>query len=112
MENTTNNPAMHDKGSGFPRISLILPFEPKMSRQQALFDMLTAAADKAEKELDATYPEETVKPVMKKLRRLIEDIHCRRDKKTICVFVSPVTEKVCYFEPTTKLSAPGPHGTS
>jgi hypothetical protein len=85
---------------GLPRISLIVPFDPKMRSQLGLFNLLTAAADKTERELMVNYPEEKVKPVIKKLRRLITNMVCRPLEKSIGIFVSPLTEKVYYFTPT------------
>lgn len=94
---------MPDEKHSFPRVSLILPFELKMTKEPCLFDLLTVAADKAEKELNTQYPKERVIPVIIKLRKLISGIQCRQDKKSMCIFVSPLTEKVYYFTPTPDL---------
>ena len=40
-----------DNDESLPGISLVIPFDPKMRSQPGLFNMLTAAADKTEKEL-------------------------------------------------------------
>lgn len=102
MKTVKDYPEMPDVNS-FPRISLILPFQAGMHRQGPLVNMLKVAAEKAEKELLAEYSEERAKPVIKKLHQLIAGIHCRKDNKTLCIFVSPQTEKVYYFKPTAKL---------
>ena len=88
---------------GQPRVSLILPFELKMNHEKGLLDLLTSSANKAEKELRLTYPEERIAPVIKKLRGLIAGIHCRPNNQSICIFVSPLTEKVYFFTGTREL---------
>lgn len=88
---------------GFPRVSILIPYESKMAIQRTLTDMLKMAADKVEKELCSKYTEERLIPVMKKLRHFIEGIRCGKTKKSLCILVSPVTEKVYYFTPTKEL---------
>lgn len=85
-----------DKATCFPKISL-------MKRQGPFREMLTLAAEKAEKELLAEYPEEKARPVIKKLRDLVAGIRCGRGNKTLCIFVSPLAENVYYFTPTPEL---------
>ena len=83
-----------------PRISLIIPYDPKMTSQPGLFNLLTAAADNSEKELMINYPEERVTPVIKKLRSLIKSVVCGHHEMSIGIFVSPLTKKVFYFTPS------------
>lgn len=104
MTNLKDYAEMPNENDSFPQVSLVIPFEQKMNKKSGLLDMLTLAADKVEKELNTKYPEERVKPVIIKLRKLIAGIHCRHDKKSMCIFVSPLTEKVYYFTPTKELS--------
>jgi hypothetical protein len=92
-----NYKEMPNDEESLPRISLIIPYDQKMRSQSGLFDLLTAAADKTEKELMINYPEERVIPVIKKLRILIKGMVCRNHEKSIGIFVSPLTEKVYYF---------------
>ena len=87
-----------------PVISLVFPFELWMYQQASLTKMLTLSADKAEKKLAVKYPQEMVEPVIKKLRHLIGGIECRKQKMSMCIVVSPLTEKVYYFSPTKELS--------
>lgn len=87
-----------------PLVSLVFPFELKMNEQLPLTNMLTLSADDVEKKLASKYPEEMVGPVIKKLRNLIAGIICRQDKMSICILVSPLTEKVYYFTPTQELT--------
>ena len=104
MKSLKKDLEMPNAAHSFPQISLVFPFELKMNQELSLTDMLTLAADKEEKKLTSKYPEERVEPVMKKLRHLIAGIHCRQDNMSLCLLVSPLTEKVFYFTPTKKLS--------
>lgn len=101
MKNKKEDTAIPNDEESLPHISLIIPYDPKMKSQQGLFDLLTASADKTEKELMISYPEERVIPVIKKLRCLIKSIVYSHHEKSICIFVSPHTEKVYYFTPNT-----------
>jgi len=98
-----DHPEMPDDSESLPRISLILPFEPKMNNKSELLKMLTSAADKIEKELMKNYAEKKAMPVMIKLRHLIKDFHYQSHNKSIAFFVSPLTEKVYYFTYTNGL---------
>lgn len=88
---------MPDDKETFPRISLIIPFEPKMNKPCQLLDILTAAARKAEEELRSKYPEERIVPLIRKLHGLINEIHYESHGKSIAIFVSPVAGKVYQF---------------
>ena len=100
MKNKIDYTEITNSEESFPRISLIIPFDRKMRSQPDLFNLLTAAADKTEKELMIDYPEESILPVIKKLRCLIKSMVSIPDEKSIGIFVSPLTEKVYYFTPS------------
>lgn len=100
MKNITEYPEMPDVEESLPRVSLIIPYESKMCKQPELFNLLSSAADKIERDLIKNYPEDRAELIMKKFRHLIEGISCRRDKKSIGIFVSPLAEKVYYFTVT------------
>jgi hypothetical protein len=102
MKNDKNYPDM-PASEGLPCISLILPFEPNMNNEKGLFNLLTIAANKAELNLLNDYSEKQVAEVIKKLRKLILGVHCQPHEMTVCIFVSPLTGKVCYFTPTVLL---------
>ena len=87
-----------------PLISLVFPFENKMNKQLSLTKMLTVSADEVEKKLSVKYPEEMVRPLIKKLHHLIAGIHCQKGEMSMCILISTLTEKVYYFSPTNKLS--------
>ena len=103
MKNAILYQEIPGEAEGFPRVSIIIPYESKMDIQRTLTDMLKTAADKVEKELYTKYTEERLMPVMKKLRHFIAGIRCRKNKKSLCILVSTVTEKVYYFTPTKEL---------
>ncbi len=81
-----------------PAISIILPFEPKMSAKAALNLSLAAAVRKIEKELEENYPAEMVQLMMQKLHTIIQHLNFNTHKKSIAIYVSPVFEKVLYLD--------------
>ena len=82
----------------FPCISLIMPFEPKMSLKTILRQQLKCAADKIATELLYDYPEDKATPVLKKLHQIIQQLNYNTHKKSIAIFVSPLIDKVYYLD--------------
>jgi len=81
-----------------PAVSVILPFEPKMSLKAELTRSLKIAADKVEREVMKDYPEEVGQLVMQKLRNIIRNLNYNTHKKSIAIYVSPVFEKILYLD--------------
>ena len=81
-----------------PSVSIILPFEPKMTAKKDLESRLQAAADKVEKDLTNTYPPEQYKPVTDRLKVLVKNVDFNTYKQSIALFVSPLTEKIYYLD--------------
>jgi hypothetical protein len=81
-----------------PAISIIMPFEPKMSLKTEIAYALKTASDRVERELREHYPNELGVLVMQKLRLLIKNLNFNTHKKSIAIFVSPVFEKVLYLD--------------
>ena len=81
-----------------PAVSIIMPFEPKMSLKIELTHSLKTAADKVEQELQENYPDEMGMLVMQKLRAIIKGLNINTHKKSIAIYVSPVFEKVLYLD--------------
>jgi hypothetical protein len=81
-----------------PAVSVIMPFEPKMSLKTELVHSLKTAANKVERELLENYPGELGVLVMQKLRAIIKDLNFNTHKKSIAIYVSPVFEKVLYLD--------------
>ena len=81
-----------------PAVSIIIPFEPKMSLKTEVAHSLKAAADKVELELRENYPGEMGMLVMQKLGTIIKELNFNTHKKSIAIYVSPVFEKVLYLD--------------
>lgn len=81
-----------------PAVSLIMPFEPKMSAKAELTQQLKIATDKVEKELQQNYPDDLAEVVIHKLKTIIRNLNFNTYKKSIGIFVSPVFEKVLYLD--------------
>jgi len=81
-----------------PAISMILPFEPKMSSKNTLAHYMKIVTDRIEQELRNNYPDEIYKLVTQKLRAVIKDLNYNTYKKSIAIYVSPVFEKVLYLD--------------
>ena len=81
-----------------PSISVIMPFEPKMSLKTELQHALKVATDKIEKELTGQYPDDICLLIMHKLKLLIKNLNYNTHKKGIAIYVSPVFEKVLYLD--------------
>lgn len=81
-----------------PAVSVIMPFEPKMSLKTELVHSLKTAADKVERDLLENYLGELGSLVMQKLRAIIKDLNFNTHKKSIAIYVSPVFEKVLYLD--------------
>ena len=81
-----------------PCISVIMPFEPMMSRKAELMEHLKYAVDKVEKEVRQDYTDERAEIVMHKLRTIIRALNFNMHKKSIAICVSPVFEKVLYLD--------------
>jgi hypothetical protein len=81
-----------------PSVSIIIPFEPKMSLKSGLEYKLKTVIDKVEKQLMAGYPEERSRPVLNKLKGIVKKIDYTTYKKSIAIYVSPFKEKVYYLD--------------
>ena len=81
-----------------PAVSIIMPFEPKMSLKTELANSLKTAADKVEQELMENYPYEVGMLMMLKLSAIIKDLNFNNHKKSLAIYVSPVFEKVLYLD--------------
>lgn len=81
-----------------PSVSMVLPFEPKMTAKTEWEPVLKAALRKAEKELLTLYSSDRAMPLITKLQALLNNLNTATHKKSIAVFVSPVVEKVMYMD--------------
>lgn len=83
---------------------LLIPFESGMDKKEEFQVILNTAASKAVKVLMQNYPASQLEPVSKKLRRVIENMVYKSNNKSIAIMVSPLVEKVYYFNYTPELS--------
>lgn len=81
-----------------PAVSIIMPFEARISLKKELTHALKTAADKVEKELQDLYPDDISTVVMKKLRNILKDLKFDSDKKSLAIYVSPIFQKVIYLD--------------
>lgn len=81
-----------------PAVSLILPFEPKISPRPELEYRLKMALNKTEKELMANYPANKVLPLLDRLQNLVAGIDYTTHKKSLAIFLSPMVEKMFYLD--------------
>ena len=92
-----------DMPEDLPYIFLLIPFDPKMNTKTGFENIVNSAAAKNENELLRKYPEEKVRPVILKLHRIIKSLDQNTHKKSIAIIVSPLIEKVYYFNYTSPL---------
>lgn len=81
-----------------PAISIIMPFDPKMSLKTEISHTLKFVSDKVKRDLQENYPDEMGKLVMHKLEAIIKNLNFNTYKKSIAIYVSPVFEKVLYLD--------------
>jgi len=81
-----------------PAITIIMPFEPKMTPKHLVEHNLKIASDKVEKELSIQYPDDIHQLITKKLQAILKGINYSTHKRSIAIFLSPVFEKVLYLD--------------
>ncbi|MDP4261275.1 MAG: hypothetical protein Q8941_01980 [Bacteroidota bacterium] len=81
-----------------PSISVIMPFEPKMSGKAELAQQLKFAVDKVDREIRKNYQDDLAGLVMQKLKKIVKNLNYNTFKKSIAIYVSPVFEKVLYLD--------------
>ncbi|HVZ96654.1 MAG TPA: hypothetical protein VG847_07250 [Chitinophagaceae bacterium] len=81
-----------------PCIFVMIPYEPCMKSKSSFDAVVNKAISKAEKELSQTYKGDNTKLVIDKLHRLLQSIDHETHHKSMSILVSPLTEKVFYFD--------------
>jgi hypothetical protein len=81
-----------------PAVSIIIPFEPKMSLKNELQYSLKIAIDKVERELKESYSAEMTTLIIQKLWAIVGNLNYNTHKHSIAIYVSPVFEKVLYLD--------------
>lgn len=96
-----------DVPEDLPFVSIIIPFEPQMKFKAGFYYIVNAAAAKSERELLKTYPEDMAKPVIEKMQRALINLnYTLHHGKSIGIFISPLVEKIYYFNYDTSLDNP------
>jgi len=95
--------AAEDVPEDVPFVSIIIPFELKMKSKAGFDCVVNAAVAKSEKELLINYPKEMTTPVIEKLHRALNLDYTSHHDKSIGIFISPLVEKVYYFNYDTTL---------
>ena len=103
MQTAKKSDELSDIPEDLPYIFLLIPFEAKMNTKIGFESVVNAAADKTEKELMKKHPGDKVMPVIEKLHRIIQELDYNVHKKSIAITVSPLIEKVYYFDYTAPL---------
>ena len=80
-----------------PTVSIVMPFEPMMCSKSKLERKLQKAIENVRSVLLAGYSQSESLPVIAKLSELINKLNYNTHKKSITIFISPLTEKVCYL---------------
>jgi hypothetical protein len=81
-----------------PAVSIVIPFTPVITLKENLEYYLKNVMSKVEAMLVAHYTAEKAIPVIIKLKNLLSNLNYNTTQKSVAVFVSPVVEKVYYFE--------------
>ena len=81
-----------------PAVSMIIPFETRISGNKEFALKLKLATGEVHSELKENYPSEISSLVTKKLEKLIDTLDYTTDKKSIAIFVSPIFEKIVYLD--------------
>jgi hypothetical protein len=81
-----------------PAVSIVLPFDPKMTAKDSLSASLKSTCDQVEKSLLKQYPAELALLLLQRLRNLLNQLNYSTHKKSIALFLSPVFEKLLYLD--------------
>lgn len=80
-----------------PTVSIVMPFEPMMCSKSKLEKKLQEAIESVQSVLQTAHSQIESLPVIAKLKGLINKLNYNTHKKSITIFVSPLTEKICYL---------------
>ena len=80
-----------------PSVTVIVPFEPKMNSKNTVQKQLHSAYSSVKHQLFTSHAKETAEAVLNRLNKMMEELDYTTHKKSICIFVSPLTQKVIYL---------------
>jgi hypothetical protein len=82
-----------------PCLSIVLPFETKISLRKEMKQKIRIAATKVKNLLEEKYDKKTVQPILEKLNEIIEKgIDYDTTKKSIAIYISPKKEQILYLD--------------
>lgn len=81
-----------------PAVSIVLPFDPKMTGSAILKDSLRNVCDQVEKTLLKEYPAELALLLIQRLKGVLGNLNYSTHKRSIAIFLSPVFEKLLYLD--------------
>jgi hypothetical protein len=81
-----------------PMISILLPFDPKITPRDTLSKRLELAVMRVKEELDRHYPIEETYMLMVRLRKLANGLNYGTFKRSIAIYLSAAVEKVFYLD--------------
>lgn len=81
----------------FPSVSIIIPFEPKMTSRKELEHQLSKVLEKAEAELAIAGSPDSDE-VLGKIHKLIDGLNYNTYKKSVALYASPLMEKTYYLD--------------
>lgn len=97
------NTVKKDEGAGsffpdMPFVSLILPFNPKMTSKSAISESMRRAVQKITNDLNGRYNGVVAELVLQKLQSALSTLNYATHKSSIAIFLSPVFEKILYLD--------------
>lgn len=81
-----------------PAVSIVLPFNPKMTAKEELSASLKSACELVEKSLLKQYPPELALLLLQRLKNIFQQLNYSTHKRSIAIFLSPVFEKQLYLD--------------
>ena len=81
-----------------PAVSIVLPFEPKMSVRTELEYKLKLTMNRVEKELLSGYSADLALPVIARLHKVIGQLNFNTHKKSVAIFASLSMDKIFYLD--------------
>lgn len=81
-----------------PAISIILPFDPKMTPKSEIVDRLKSALEIIYRDVMKDHNNDLTALVMQKLRNVVRNLNFSTYTKSVAIYISPVLEKVLYLD--------------
>jgi hypothetical protein len=81
-----------------PAVSIIIPFQTKISLKTELDKELKFAVDKVAKKMDEHYPQEQTTLILDKLNNLIANLQLETNKKALVIYISPIFQKYYFLD--------------